>query len=258
MTFRSFLPSLPRVLRIAFMTLVCVLLGTASASASEPDWSGYDRLLRQYVAHGTTAGVKLNRVDYDGLAKDPAFASVVAQIAEFPLTQLESREEILAFYINTYNILALKMVIDNAPLSSIKDAGSLIRSVWKRPAGTIGGEPVSLDDIEHGRLRKMNEPRIHLAIVCASVSCPDLRMEAYRANQLEAQLEAQCSDFLNNPGKGLRFSGYHAAVSKIFKWFEQDFESAGGVAAFVRRYHPLPAAVPVSPSLDYNWALNGR
>jgi Protein of unknown function, DUF547 len=240
--------------------LAAALLGLLStgAAAAEPDWTDYEYLLQRYVARGTTAGVELNQVDYRGLGSDAAFAAAVAKLAAFPLKRLEGREETLAFYINAYNILALKMVVDNRPLASIRDIGSVFKSVWKRPAGNIGGQTVSLDDIENGRLRKMGEPRIHLAIVCASVSCPDLRTEVYRSDRLEAQLDAQCTDFLNNPGKGLRRSGERAEISKIFKWFADDFAVQGGVAAFVRRYHPLPDTVSLRPSIDYNWSLNGR
>jgi Protein of unknown function, DUF547 len=241
--------------------LAALLLGffcSGTAVAAEADWTDYEYLLQRYVSRGTTAGVELNQVDYRGLGSDAAFAAAVAKLAAFPLDRLEGREETLAFYINAYNILALKMVVDNWPLASIRDVGSVFRSVWKRPAGTIGGQTVSLDDIEHGRLRRMGEPRIHLAIVCASVSCPDLRMEAYRSDRLEAQLDAQCTDFLNNPGKGLRRSGERAEISKIFKWFGDDFAAQGGVAAFVRRYHPLPGTVSLRPSIDYDWSLNGR
>jgi len=243
---------------IAGLGVLWAVLGGSPAAAVEPDWSGYDQVLQQYVAHGTTGAVEINQVDYSGLARDPAFATVVAELAEFQLQRLESREETLAFYINAYNILALKMVVDNLPVESIRDVGNVFKPVWKHEAGIIGGQTVTLHNIEHDLLRKMNEPRMHLAIVCASVSCPDLRMEAYRAGRLEAQLEAQCTAFLHNPGKGLRRSGKSVEVSKIFKWFAEDFEASGGVAAFVRRYHPLPNEVTLRPSIDYNWSLNGR
>jgi len=240
---------------------VCVLLAAAAATgarAAEPDWSGYAALLQHYVSPGTSAGVTLNLVDYAGLGSDPAFAEVVSALEAFPLEQLESRDETLAFYINAYNILALKMVVDEKPADSIRDIGSLFRPVWKRRAGMLGGEAVTLDEIEHERLRKMGDPRIHFAIVCASISCPDLRTEPYRAGQLNAELDAQAEAFLNNPGKGLRVADGRVEVSQIFKWFKADFEAGGGVAAFIRRYHPLPADATVTPAIDYNWSLNRR
>lgn len=119
-------------------------------------------------------------------------------IKQFPVKNLSSREKKLAFYINSYNILALKMVVDHWPLKSIKDIGSLFRPVWGKVAGTISGKLVSLDDIENDIIRPMGEPRIHLAIVCASVSCPDLRTEPYTAKKLDSQLDEQVRLFLNN------------------------------------------------------------
>lgn len=241
----------------SLIAIACVLC-VSHAGAAEPDLRGYGELLGQYVVRGSIDGVELNQVDYDGLASAPQFADAVRAISEFPLAGLTSREETLAFYINAYNIFALKMVIDNRPRRSIRDIGSLFRPVWKRVAGTLDGTAVTLDEIEHERLRTMNEPRIHFAIVCASVSCPDLRMEPYRAAELDAQLDEQVGAFLRNPGKGLSVAGDRAQVSKIFHWFEEDFAAAGGIDAFVRRYYPLPAAVRLRPTLDYNWSLNAR
>lgn len=243
-----------------FRRLVAILCltGVSHAGAGEPDWRVYEELLRHHVVRGSIDGVELNQVDYDGLAKAPQFADVVREVSEFPLARLASREETLAFYINVYNIFALKMVLDNRPRRSIRDIGNWLRPVWKRVAGTIDGKPVTLDEIEHGRLRTMNEPRLHFAIVCASVSCPDLRTEPYRAAMLETQLDDQVSGFLNNPGKGLKLVGDRAQVSQIFKWFDEDFVAVGGYAAFVRQYYPLPANVRLRPTLDYNWSLNAH
>ena len=117
---------------------------------------------------------------------------------------------------------------------------------------------MSLDELEHDILRKLGEPRIHFAIVCASVSCPDLRREPYTAALLEVQLEEQVRGFLANEAKGLRLEGRQARVSKIFDWFAEDFSGVGGVAAFIRRYRPLPAAVAVEADLDYDWSVNAR
>ncbi len=247
------------IARCILAGLVCAgLLFGSTAAAREPDWTDYDLLLKRYVSRGTLAGVDLNQVDYAGLGADPAFAALVERVALFPIAELEGAEETLAFYINVYNILALKMVIDNLPLESIKDVGNLFKPVWKRPAGTIAGKTVTLDEIEHERLRKMNDPRMHMAIVCASVSCPDLRMEAYRASKLDSQLDAQTTAFLNNTGKGLRVGDDGVQVSRIFKWFAGDFDALGGVGAFIRRYHPLPEKLTIAPVIDYNWSLNGR
>jgi len=230
----------------------------AGAFAAEPDWGPYAEVLAAHVAPGERDGVKLNLVDYAALQADPRFAAVVDMVQAWPLDQLATPKERLAFHINAYNILALQTVAEHWPLDSIKDVGSLFKPVWKRPAGRLDGQAVSLDDIEHGTLRKMGEPRMHLAIVCASVSCPDLRAEPYTAERLDAQLDDQAKTFLANDGKGLRVDGDTAHVSKIFDWFGEDFEAVGGVEAFVRKYHPLPDGVAVDADIDYDWSVNAR
>lgn len=241
----------------ALATAACALVMTV-AQAAEPDWTLYQALLTAHVTPGTRNGVNLHVVDYARLRADPRFAQVIAELEVFPLRNLATREERLAFHINAYNLFALKMVADHWPLDSIKDVGNLWRPVWKRKAGSLGGEAVSLDDIEHARLRPMGEPRMHLAIVCASVSCPDLRAEPYRAAQLDAQLADQAQQFLNNPAKGLRVDGNTAHVSKIFDWFGEDFAPLGGIAGFVRKFHPLPEAITVKADLPYDWQVNAR
>lgn len=226
--------------------------------AQEPDWHDYASLLAAHVSSGARFGVSLQVVDYRGVAADPHYPAALAALAQFDTATLGDARERLAFYINTYNLLTLKMVIEHQPLASIKDAGNLLWPVWKRTAGTLGGEAVSLDDIEHRRLRTLREPRVHFAIVCASVSCPDLRAEPYRAAQLDAQLDDQVRGFLANPGKGSSVTGKRLRVSKIFDWFETDFADAGGVQPFIARYRNLPADVELSTDLPYDWRLNGR
>ncbi|WP_367026183.1 DUF547 domain-containing protein [Methylococcus sp. ANG] len=231
---------------------------SAAACAAEPDWSADGQLLERHLGRRSAAGIELAWLDYSALRQDPAFSRVVEQIAAYPPENLRTREERLAFHINAYNILAIKTVLDHWPVESIKDAGSLLRPVWKRPAGEVGGKTLSLDEIEDG-LRKLGEPRIHMAIVCASKSCPDLRREPYAAAKLDQQLSDAATAFLSNPAKGLRVENGAIRVSKIFDWFGGDFDAAGGVAAFLSRYYPeLPVGPPVRADLPYDWSLNGQ
>jgi uncharacterized membrane protein YdjX (TVP38/TMEM64 family) len=167
---------------------------------------------------------------------------------------------------NAYNLLAIKAVLDQYPTVSIKDGGSLFSPIWKKSIGAVGGTPYSLDAIEHGILRKaFREPRVHFAIVCASLSCPDLRPEPFVAARLGAQLDGQIAAFLGNPAKGLApgADGRSARVSSIFKWFAGDFEGSGGVAAFIRAKAASDVAVRIRALtdaglsyLDYDWSLN--
>jgi hypothetical protein len=238
------------------LVLASLLLLPANAQAQS--WQLLDDVLAQYVAPVKRQGVTLNAVDYTGLSQDPRYPQIIAQIENYSLTSLSSREEQLAFYINAYNVYAIKMVIDHYPVQSIRDIGSLFSPVWGRTAGIIGGKEVSLEDIEHEVLRKLAEPRIHFAIVCASLSCPDLRVEAYTADKLESQLQEQTQSFLNNESKGLMLDGQRVRVSQIFDWFEEDFDAQGGPEAFIRQYRDLPPRINLRANLPYNWDLNEK
>lgn len=240
-----------------FITLLPLWSGVLHGA--EPDWGDYAALLQRHVRPATKNGTPLNSVHYAALKSDPLLPKALGKIASHPQTALATPQEKLAFHINAYNLLAIKMVVDHWPANSIKDASGFLTPVWKMDAGAVSGQVLSLDELEHKILRPMGEPRIHLAIVCASVSCPDLRLEPYTAEKLSQQLDDQSKTFLANTAKGLRLEGATAHVSRIFEWFGQDFQSVGGVDAFVRRHAPpLPATVDITPDLPYDWATNGQ
>ena len=128
----------------------------------------------------------------------------------------------------------------------------------------VGGKELTLNEIEHEILWKIDEPRIHVAIVCASVSCPDLRKEAYVTNQLDSQLNNQMRSFLANRNKGLRIENGKLYLSSIFKWFKDDFKSRGGVLSFIRPYVDEKEREAIASSqlkiayMNYDWGLNIR
>jgi len=232
------------------------LLFTNHVMAQEADWSDYAKAL-EFVQQGKKHGTPLVVVDYAALKQSGQIEKAYQTITQFDVSQLQGHDEKLAFYINTYNILALKMVVDHWPQKSIKDIGSFFSPVWKKEAGMIAGKTVSLDDVENKIIRPMGEPRIHLAIVCASVSCPDLRAEPYTAAKLNQQLNDQAKSFLANNKKGLVIQQGELKVSKIFKWFKQDFDKAGGVESFIRNYRTdLADSVKIDDYLDYDWTVN--
>lgn len=228
------------------------------------EFSNWDALLKKYVASKTIEGIPLYAVNYQALGNDPLYRTVIADLEKAPVEGFNTQEEKLAFWINAYNIMVVKMVLDHYPLKSIKNVGGLFSSVWKLNAGTVGGKARTLNEIEHDILRKMGEPRIHVAIVCASLSCPDIRPEAYISERLHEQLDDQMKAFLANPQKGLQVeeSNQRLYLSPIFKWFAGDFEAKGGVRSFLVKYVPerLSAYLKMDTFrlsyLDYNWNLN--
>ena len=250
------------------LSKMCAALGLmtvlSAPSAFAFDFSSWDGLLKKYVAPKTINGVKLQAVDYKKLGKDQAYTNLIKDLKKTSLSDLTTRKEKLAFWINVYNIMAAKMVLDHYPVKSIKDAGSLFTAVWKKEVGVVAGKTRTLNEIEHEILRKMGEPRIHVAIVCASVSCPDLRGEAYTVEKLDIQLDDQLKLFLINAEKGLRVDVKKGRVyvSSIFKWFKEDFEPKGGVRNYLAPYAPESAMAALRNSkfsvyyLDYDWDLN--
>jgi hypothetical protein len=263
--------SWPQILDCAFMlhsrfVRICAVTAiiAVAAPAGALDMSAYAKLLEVHTRSvDDTAGT---RVDYAALGRDPAWAAFLATLAAAtPPGDAASRDERLAFWINAYNALAIDVVVKHQPIASIRDAGSLLQPVWKRPAGTVGGRVVTLDEIEHAILRPMGEPRIHVAIVCASTSCPSLAREPFEAEGLDAQLDAAARRFVADRRKGVRIEGDGVRLSSIFDWFEGDFAASGGVLAFVRRHADpeLRAALdalgpdPQLAYFDYDWSLNG-
>ena len=228
-----------------------------SAAPAAVDHSAYDRLLKKYVnAKGF--------VNYKGLkADEAALNQYLAQLSKNPPAANASKPEQMAFWINAYNAFTLRLILNHYPLKSIKDIGAkiqipLVSTPWAIKFFSIGGEKMSLDNIEHGILRKkFDDPRVHFALVCASVSCPALRTEAYTAARLESQLEDQGRDFLNNPAKN-NISKSKAQLSKYFDWYKGDWTTNGqSVVKWVNRYSAvkIDAQTPVS-YLVYNWNLN--
>lgn len=253
---------MPSQLLSTIILVLILTLGTQPVLAFE--FSGWDALLKKYVASKTIDGVKLNAVDYKKLAKDPEYTTLINELKKTSLSQLKTQDEKLVFWMNVYNIMAVKMVLDHYPVKSIKDAGSFFSSVWKKEVGTVAGKTRTLNEIEHEILRKMGEPRIHVAIVCASVSCPDLRPEAYTVQDVDRQLDEQMTSFLANEEKGLRLDERKNKLylSSIFDWFEEDFEAKGGVVTFLAPYAPESIKRKIQSKnfkiayLDYNWGLN--
>jgi len=238
------------------------LLATPAAAL---DLALYARLLAAHTRPvPDPAGV---RVDYEALRASADWRALVASLAASDPARLASREERLAFWIDAYNVLAIELVVRHGPVASIREIGSLLRPVWKREAGRIGGRAYSLDEIEHEILRKAGEPRIHAAIVCASVSCPSLAREPFRAESLDAQLTAALRGFLADPRKGSRLDAERGVLvlSPIFDWFGEDFAPAGGALAFVRPHLPDATRAWLAAHegrvaldwFDYDWSLNG-
>lgn len=171
-----------------------------------------------------------------------------------------SQNEKLAYWINAYNAFTVKLIIDNYPTKSIKDLGGAIYKIntpWDIKFITIEGKSYDLNNIEHGILRKeFDEPRIHFAVNCASISCPVLRNEAYVAEKIEQQLHEQSFRFINDPIRN-KINSKTAELSKIFSWFKGDFTKKGTLEVFINQYSKTKITSQTKVSfMEYNWNLN--
>ncbi len=221
-----------------------------SPKLDHQSWS--DLLIRHVDSTG--------KVDYDGFIKDSiALNSYLDRLSKYPPGNNWTKDEKLAYWINAYNAFTIKLIIDHYPLESIKDIVDglpMINSPWDIKFFRVGETPFDLNTIEHEILRKaFEEPRIHFAVNCASFSCPKLRNEAYTAENLEKQLEAQAFDFLNNPQKNY-INNEVTKLSKIFDWFQSDFTKQSDLKSFIDKYNNSINKNNKVEYLEYNWVLN--
>ena len=210
------------------------------------DHSEWDVLLKKHVDD-------TGNVDYKGFTKDiSALEQYLEYLAGNRPADKASKPEKLAYYINLYNAATVKLILDHYPTKSIKD----IKNPWGKEIVQMGGEKISLGDLEHKILRKMGEPRIHFAINCASYSCPKLWNTAFTASNLEKLLEQTAKDFINDPSKNA-LTKEKAALSEIFNWYKKDFTQNGSLIDYLNKYADVKLTSNTKISyLNYNWDLN--
>ena len=229
------------ILAIIFMTLL-----SYSVQAQEFKHLKWQSILKKYVT-------KNGFVDYKKLKKNQQALNIyIYELGKnFPKNN-DSKEIKLAYWINAYNALTVDLILRNYPVKSIKD----IKNPWKQRLWKLGETWYNLETIEHGILRKMNEPRIHFAIVCASISCPKLQNEAFDASKLENQLTQVTKDFLADSNKN-KLSENKLELSKIFQWFSKDFKQNGSLINFINTYSNIKTDSEARINYkDYNWNLN--
>jgi hypothetical protein len=239
----------------------------APGSKVSVDHTEWTALLQAYVVAGADG---LNRVRYAAWKAEaqPRLKAYVARLKRVDVAALD-RPEQFAFWANLYNAKTIDIVLDRYPVSSIKDislGGTLLANFtggpWKAKVAKVAGHDLSLDDIEHVIMRGIfKDPRVHYAVNCASVGCPNLAREAFTGARLEAALETLARAFVNSP-RGVRVAGGRVTASSIYSWFQVDFGgSSQGVIAHASRYAE-PAlkqkleGITTVHEFAYDWSLN--
>lgn len=214
--------------------------------------------------------LKDNLVDYAGLKNEPKdLVAYLDQLASVPESEFKkwNQAQRIAYLVNLYNAQTLKLIIDHYPVKSIKDIGGVLKGPWKQPVVRLFGKTITLDDLEHGILRKdYAEPRLHFALVCAAMGCPPLKNEPFTAANLNAQLEEQGKVFFAQKHKNSVDIGKKVVnLSPIFKWFEEDFtKNSGTVIAFVQSYFSPEVSRELVKGgykinyTHYDWSLNDQ
>ena len=234
-------------------------------SVGKIDHSGWDALLKKYVD-------ERGYVDYAKwkatTAHQKTLDDYILQLSAAAFPANATQEEKLAFWINAYNAVTVKGILREYPTTSIRNHTAKLYgyNIWKDLQLLVGGKAYSLEGIEHEVLRKMGEPRIHFAIVCASIGCPRLLNQAYTAEKVDEQLTLNAQAFFADPKK---FNADPRSgtiqVSPILSWFASDFgEDTTAQMKAIAPYVPT-AAQGLAKSgrasvsyLDYDWGLNDR
>ena len=227
------------------------------------DFAAWNEFLAHYVVAGDDG---IDRVAYGRVlpADHEALSLHIAALAGLPITSYRRAEQ-QAYWINLYNALTVRVVLDHYPVASIRDiklGGPLSFGPWSKKLLHIEGEEVSLDDIEHRILRPFwHDPRLHYALNCASLGCPDLRPRAFTAGAMEGALDGAARGYVNHP-RGARVETGQLFVSSIYRWYAPDFgDSDAAIIAHLRRYAAPPLAAALAPITgiagdQYDWSLN--
>lgn len=231
----------------------------SSATISHTAWDDWLGQFVRVAADGSTR-VAYARVSDADRARLRDYIESLGAIEISTYNPAEQR----AYWINLYNALTVDIVLEHYPLESIRDisSGLFTSGPWRLKLVRVEGESLRLDDIEHRILRPIwRDPRIHYAVNCASLGCPDLQPRAFTAGNSESQLEQAARKFVNSP-RATRIDRDKLEVSSIYHWFEDDFGgNESGVIAHLRRYAGtgLAAALARFEEIDdhfYDWRLN--
>ncbi len=238
---------------------------TQQISLNDIDHSSFDTLLAKYVDED-------GNVDYSAWKASKAdrksLNRYLQSLSRGSTTKPASSDAKLAFWINAYNAVTIEGILQEYPTTSIRNHTAKVfgYNIWQDLPLIVGDHQYSLEQIEHKILRKMNEPRIHFAIVCASIGCPRLRNEAYTPSRVDEQLADNARDFFSRR-KNLQIdtASRTLKLSSILSWFDEDFGSTQAQQLqTIKPYLPKESQALVSRGdvsvsyLDYDWSLNDQ
>ena len=233
------------------------------------DHSAFDQFLRTYYVAPTNTnaphyGAALLRYADVTPADKAALTAYINRLQAVQVTSLNQDEQ-LAFWINLYNAQTIRVILDNYPVDSIRSIKTNafdFKGPWNDASLTVEGETLTLDNIENRIVRPIfNDPRIHYALNCAAIGCPNLRAQAFKGAGLNAVLDTQARTFINNP-RAIKTEDGRIIASRIFLWYKKDYgDSEEDILSHIRQYaNPeLLQSLQGATNIDvyeYDWALN--
>ncbi len=237
-----------------------------AASTQKIDHSAWNGFLKRYLVAPHPSGV--HRVGYATVSSEDrrALMNYLNRLQSLPISSY-NRAEQKAYWINLYNALTVHVVLSHYPVDSIRDIGIspglFSRGPWGAKLATIDAEKLSLDDMEHRILRPIwRDNRVHYAVNCASLGCPNLQPEAYAADNTEALLEKGAREYINHQ-RGVTIKNGKLTVSSIYEWFKEDFgTSREALMQHWIKYAEKDLANALKGysgglNHNYDWRLNG-
>jgi hypothetical protein len=247
------------------LVLIAALVIPAPSFAQTQDLhTPWDEILAKYLSEHPDG---VNRFDYAGLRDAPADRAGLEDYIDALEASAPSQmqpDQAFAYWANLYNAVTVRLIVDEAPSNSIREIRPRLWSIgpWGVERVTVEGEALSLDDIEHGVMRpRFDAAMVHYAVNCASIGCPNLKATAWRAEGLQADLEAAARAYINHP-RGVTVTQDGIVVSRIYRWFREDFgDSEDGVIAHLLTFADpeLAAQIEARPTIAghaYDWSLN--
>ena len=223
-----------------------LLFTTLQAQSTKTFFNDADVFFKTYVKNG--------RVDYKSIKANPAKLDALVESVKSINVSTSNKNEYQAFWINTYNILVIKGVVDNYPVKQML----AINGFFDKTKYSAGGKNVTLNGIENNLLRAKfpKESRFHFVLVCGGLGCPPIISKAYKPSTLESQLQRQTTIALNN-ANFIKVKGKKVQISQIFEWYKGDFTHGGNLVDYINKYRKEPLDPKTKLSYyTYNWTLN--
>mgnify|MGYP000023507061 CR=1 FL=1 len=230
-----------------------LLVAVFSLSTINAQTSIFNKLLQTHVSN---KGI----VNYKAFKNDNAkLDTFISYLEKTSANKSWSAEKTKAFWANAYNAYTLKQILENYPVKSIMDIKKKEKDAWNIPFAKVGGKTYTLNQIEHDVLRKnFNDPKIHVAVNCASGSCPQLGNFAFTEDNYETKTKELMKKFINDTTRN-KISKKKVQLSEIFNWYKGDFTKKGSLIDYLNKYSDTEIKANAKISyLKYDWTLNGK